>query len=206
MNTLLYYLGYLSDEENELQKSKNQQAVDKKQCKQCNEYKNWLLSYSPSVRFMADQVGRVGGNINANNIVCAKCDDMKSGGFHPELGILLCQNKLYSRNHAEDTLTHEMVHAYDHCRFQVDWGNLRHHACSEIRASSLSGECRMMNQMVKNGFWKFSKGHQDCVRRRAALSVRGNPACPDEKTADIIVNQVFESCFGDTRPFDEIYR
>jgi inner membrane protease ATP23 len=32
----------------------------------------------------------------------------------------------------EDTLTHELVHMYDHCKFNVDWKNLRHHACSEV--------------------------------------------------------------------------
>jgi mitochondrial inner membrane protease ATP23 len=32
----------------------------------------------------------------------------------------------------EDTLTHELVHAYDHCKFDVKWDDLRHHACSEV--------------------------------------------------------------------------
>lgn len=35
----------------------------------------------------------------------------------------------------EDTLVHELVHMYDHCKFKVDWSNLRHHACSEVRNS-----------------------------------------------------------------------
>ena len=43
-----------------------------------------------------------------------------------------------------------------------------------------------------------------CVRRRAVLSVRANPACPDEETAERAVNEVWESCFNDTRPFDEV--
>jgi hypothetical protein len=45
---------------------------------------------------------------------------------------------------------------------------------------------------------------QECVRRRAVLSVRANPACPDEATAQRAVNEVWESCFSDTRPFDEV--
>lgn len=39
----------------------------------------------------------------------------------------------------EDTLAHELVHAFDHCRFKVDWGNLRHHACSEVRQGCFRG-------------------------------------------------------------------
>jgi len=44
---------------------------------------------------------------------------------------------------AEMTLTHELVHAYDHCRAYVDWSNCVHHACSEVRAANLSGDCKM---------------------------------------------------------------
>lgn len=204
--TAKYRLGQLSPEEVTRYEARKVEEKDEAQCKQCNEFKKWNLNYSPSVRFMRDEIAKIGGNINASNIICGKCDEMKSGGFHPELGILLCQNKIYSRSHCEDTMTHEMVHAYDHCRFEVDWSDLRHHACSEIRASSLSGECRMMNEMFKHGFLKFGKGHQECVRRRAALSVMANPNCKDREMAELVVDQVFDQCFSDTRPFDEIYR
>lgn len=36
------------------------------------------------------------------------------------------------------------------------------------------------------------------------MSVQGNPACPDADTAEKAVNEVWESCFSDTRPFDEV--
>ncbi|VVT49773.1 uncharacterized protein SAPINGB_P002436 [Magnusiomyces paraingens] len=201
-----YLAGSMSPQEEEAFKTQLELEKTQRECTRCEEYKAWMMAYSPSVRFMMEQIARVGGNISSQNIVCDACDEFKSGGFHPELGILLCQNRFYSKWHLEDTLTHELVHAYDHCKFDVDWANLRHHACSEIRASSLSGECRMMNQIVKNKIFKFSKGHQDCVRRRATLSVRSNPACKSDEEAAKVVNQVFESCFNDTRPFEEIYR
>ena len=199
-------LGRLSPEEQAEYTKETALKKDEAQCKKCNEWKQWNLDYSPTVRFMIDEIAKVGGNINANNINCAKCDEQKSGGFHPELGILLCQNKVYSRTHCEDTMAHEMVHAYDHCRFEVNWEDLRHHACSEIRASALSGECRMLNEIVRHGHLKFAKGHQECARRRAVLSVMGNPNCKDRETAQLVVDQVFDRCFSDTRPFDEIYR
>ena len=43
-----------------------------------------------------------------------------------------------------------------------------------------------------------------CVRRRAIESVVSNPACPNEVAAERAVNEVWESCFNDTRPFDEV--
>ena len=37
------------------------------------------------------------------------------------------------QGHLEDTMAHEMVHAYDHLRFKVNWSdNLRHAACTEV--------------------------------------------------------------------------
>lgn len=175
-------------------------------CKRCEENKEWVLKYSPIVRFMSEQIHKVGGNINEKTVICDHCDELKAGGFNPELGILICQNRVFNRLKFEDTLAHEMVHAYDHCKFEVDWMNLRHHACSEIRASTLSGECRAMNQIVRNGIWKFDRGLQNCVKRRATLSVRGNPNCQSDEQAAKVVNEVFDSCFHDTRPFDEIYK
>jgi Peptidase M76 family len=45
---------------------------------------------------------------------------------------------------------------------------------------------------------------QACVRRRAIDSVTANAACPNEAAAERAVNEVWESCFNDTRPFDEV--
>lgn len=42
------------------------------------------------------------------------------------------------------------------------------------------------------------------MRRRAIESVKANPACPNEAAAERAVNEVWESCFNDTRPFDEV--
>ena len=36
------------------------------------------------------------------------------------------------------------------------------------------------------------------------LSVMANPNCRDKESAERAVNEVWESCFNDTRPFDEV--
>jgi hypothetical protein len=36
------------------------------------------------------------------------------------------------------------------------------------------------------------------------MSVMANPHCPDKESAERAVNEVWESCFNDTRPFDEV--
>lgn len=37
-------------------------------------------------------------------------------------------------------------------------------------------------------------------------SVMARPQCKDETHANKVINQVWDSCFSDTRPFDEVYR
>jgi mitochondrial inner membrane protease ATP23 len=76
----------------------------------------------------------------------------------------------------------------------------------QIRASNLSGECRWANEFFRNKIMAFTQHHQDCVRRRAVISVSKRPNCKDDVEATKVVNSVWESCFRDTRPFDEIYR
>lgn len=71
--------------------------------------------------------------VPAENIICTPCSPVRTGGFHPAGAIILCQSHFMNKKHMEDTLTHELVHMYDHCKFKVDWNNLRHHACSEVR-------------------------------------------------------------------------
>jgi hypothetical protein len=51
---------------------------------------------------------------------------------------------------------------------------------------------------------KELKNKKACARRRAIVSVQANPACPDKAAAERAVNEVWESCFNDTRPFDEV--
>ncbi|PYH41877.1 mitochondrial inner membrane protease ATP23 [Aspergillus saccharolyticus JOP 1030-1] len=176
-------------------------------CKRCEDQRDYLLEFSPVIRYMSDSIRQLGGDLSSHNIYCRRCTSRKAGGFDPDYGILLCANEMKDQSHLEDTLAHEMVHAYDHLRFKIDWSdNLRHAACTEIRASSLSGECRWAREFFRRGQWKLTQQHQECVRRRAVLSVQARPGCRDEAHAEKVVNEVWDSCFRDTRPFDEIYR
>ena len=50
----------------------------------------------------------------------------------------------------------------------------------------------------------MKKQHQECVRRRAKLSIAMNPACGDNETQLKAVDDCFDKCFADTAPFDRI--
>ncbi|KAF2864393.1 hypothetical protein K470DRAFT_254046 [Piedraia hortae CBS 480.64] len=186
-------------------------AREQLDCARCEKDKRWLFAYSPMIRFMKHNIDLLGpadgsASIHPGNVRCRRCETHQSGGFDPNYGILICANHLRNRGHLEDTLAHEMVHAYDYLRFRLDTQDLRHAACMEIRASTLSGECRWTREFFTRGQWNITQQLQECVRRRAILSVAARPACKDTEQATRVVNEVWDSCFNDTRPFDEIYR
>lgn len=101
-------------------------------CKRCDTNKSYLLEYSPVVRFLKDEVAKLGGDLNEKNILCRMCTNEQSGGFSLHHGILLCANKFRNRGHQEDTMAHEMVHAWDHLKWKVEAENLKHQACLEV--------------------------------------------------------------------------
>ena len=101
-------------------------------CKRCETNKDYLLKYSPIIRFLSDEVYKLGGDLNKDNILCRMCTNEQSGGFSLDYGILLCANKFRNRGHQEDTMAHEMVHAWDHLKWKVEANNLRHQACLEV--------------------------------------------------------------------------
>jgi inner membrane protease ATP23 len=117
---------------------------EEKDCRRCEDYRDWLLQFSPTVRFMADRINALNGKLDASNIMCRRCPARlmpdgqvrrQAGGFDPNHGILICANEIRDRKHLEDTLSHEMVHAWDHLRWKVDWygdQDLRHAACTEV--------------------------------------------------------------------------
>jgi mitochondrial inner membrane protease ATP23 len=123
-----------------------------------------------------------------------------SGGFAPGAGIYLNQNT--SKMTLGDSLSHELIHAYDECTVKLDWNNINHQACTEIRANALSGECRLTREILR-GHTGFTKHFQDCVKRRAILGVSASGWT--KRQAQDAVNGVWDNCFYDYAPYDEIY-
>eukprot|EP00529_Nitzschia_sp_RCC80_P027571 CAMPEP_0113514680 /NCGR_PEP_ID=MMETSP0014_2-20120614/40538_1 /TAXON_ID=2857 /ORGANISM="Nitzschia sp." /LENGTH=249 /DNA_ID=CAMNT_0000411193 /DNA_START=11 /DNA_END=760 /DNA_ORIENTATION=- /assembly_acc=CAM_ASM_000159 len=124
--------------------------------------------------------------------------------------IYLCQEHVSGPKHAENILKHELIHAIDMCRTNMDpLRNCMQLACTEVRAENLSGECNQKWEFLRGQLtsprqllWPTdSVGHQrKCVKRRAIDSVRGNPNCTDQ--AELYVDAVFQRCYADTFPFE----
>ena len=201
----------------------------------CEHMVDYATSREPFVKFMVQKLAEAGCTVGNDFIKIRHCDAEVGGGFRAPDGVIVCYNHLASQEEVTHALTHELIHAYDHCRWvltsnddalfalptaltrslvrslvrsfvrcrgkDLDWTNCQHHACSEIRAASLSGDCNFKMELLR-GHYSIAKQHQACVKRRALLSVKMNPYCQGRGVAEDAVERAFETCFRDTSPFD----
>lgn len=95
------------------------------------------------------------------HIACEICHTSVNGGFDSDYNqIVICQNNTNAQTVAS-ILTHEMIHMYDYCRNHLDFKNIDHLACTEIRAANLA-HCTFV-EAVMNGetsVLNVNKGHQ----------------------------------------------
>ena len=182
---------------------------DPEQASKCRTAVDCALRTCPKVKFMMEALASVGRPVDAEFVQCAKCPDEAptAGGYLPAHGFtVLCQQWIAKHpGEVENTLVHEMVHAYDDRRALVDWNDLTQHACTEIRAANLSGDCTFQRELDRNNISlaKLAGAGMRCVRRRAQLSVAMHPDCPDEAAARAAVERAWTTCFNDKAPFDD---
>lgn len=104
------------------------------------------------------------------------------------------------------TLAHELVHLLDQCRAETDFSDLRHLACTEIRAANLLG-CAPSTALIGGGSTGAVKpshhqnSHANCVRTQALREMEAvRPGVEREKLIKVI-EAVFPQCYGDLEPF-----
>eukprot|EP00051_Salpingoeca_urceolata_P007908 m.101616 g.101616 ORF g.101616 m.101616 type:complete len:190 (-) comp15469_c0_seq2:53-622(-) len=175
--------------------------------KRCERWKLGACRSSSFVQFMLKALHDAGCPVDASkHFVCEPCPVANTtGAFDASRNqIVLCEDALYSESNTADVLTHELMHAFDHCRGHVDFAsNIKHLACTEIRAANVSGDCFFLKEFFNRLNLKIAGQHQRCVKRRAALSVAAAMDVSKETAMDA-VDEVYEVCFRDTTPFDRI--
>ena len=126
--------GQMTDEGKKQYRNDRDIRHEESDCKRCEKYRDHLLKYSkasirssrgkraknqgPIVRFMRENINKLGADINADNVYCQRCTVRKSGGFNPKFGIELCANEMRNQGHVEDTLAHGTLSV--HLRARID--------------------------------------------------------------------------------------
>ncbi|KAH0560222.1 mitochondrial inner membrane protease ATP23 homolog [Cotesia glomerata] len=184
---------------NTLMMKEGKEELDKYHCEKLV-YK--CVKKHPLVQLMTRALKASGCPIDLRrHLSCEECDPSVTGGYDPELNqIVVCQNNSKIEGIIGSVLTHEMIHMFDYCRNNLDFKNLDHLACTEIRAANLT-YCSFLSAFIDGDASPFNmkKKHQECVKRRAMLSVlAARGVTPQEATA--AVERVFTRCYNDMEP------
>lgn len=156
---------------------------------------------TPMVKFLKEHMEKAGCTLGDKFIQAVWCNDQVAGGYIRGRGVKVCSNHLNFQDEVNQVVIHELIHAYDDCRAtNLNWANCAHHACSEIRASHLSGDCHYKRELLR-GFMKIRGHEQECVKRRVMKSLINNPYCSEEAAKDAM-EAVWDICYNDTKPFD----
>jgi inner membrane protease ATP23 len=115
------------------------------------------------VKFLVDIMEKMGCKMEPSFYSIVECEGKINGGFHldedAKPGVVLCQNHIPDQEWMDRTVAHELIHAYDHCRSKIDWSSCEHHACSEVRAAALSGDCDWKYEFMRKNF-NIANQHQ----------------------------------------------
>ncbi|KAK7062930.1 Mitochondrial inner membrane protease ATP23 [Halocaridina rubra] len=173
--------------------------IDRLKC----ESRVWsCIQKSPLVKLMMSALKSSGCEIDiSRHISCETCAPSVSGGYDPERNqVVVCQNMATSEGIVQSVLTHEFIHMFDYCNNHLDFKNLEHLACTEVRAANLT-HCSFISAMFQGDASpiKIAKAHQDCVKTRAAHSIVAVRQISEEE-ARKIVDKVFDKCYGDLEP------
>ena len=82
--------------------------------------------------------------------------------YSDHLQIVVCQNTCRYKGIMTGVLVHEMIHMFDYCTRKLDFKNLKHLACTEIRAANLT-HCSYMSAFLEGSIPTFSVGKQHAV-------------------------------------------
>eukprot|EP01122_Echinamoeba_exundans_P010900 TRINITY_DN4186_c0_g1_i1.p1 TRINITY_DN4186_c0_g1~~TRINITY_DN4186_c0_g1_i1.p1 ORF type:complete len:201 (-),score=22.15 TRINITY_DN4186_c0_g1_i1:68-640(-) len=156
------------------------------------------IKKNPFIGSLIFNLNKSGCDVTREFFTCRPCKRPVQGFYDSRLGITMCENYLPTKGAVEDVLMHELVHAYDNCRVELDTSDCVQVACAEIRAASMSGECRFSREIMRGQF-RYFKHVPDCVKRRAVNATSALPHC--KPVAEKSVQKAWQSCYNDYAPF-----
>lgn len=168
----------------------------------CEQYVAEAFEKNPRVKLLAAALKSVGCEVDLKRHVCCEfCHSWVTGGYDNRYNqIVICQNNT-TKAMVSGVIGHELLHVYDWCRAKLDWDNLEHIACTEIRAANL------FHCSILSGIWASSvnifnlkKAHADCVKQKAVASVLAVRPSLSKAEAWSITERVFDKCYNDLEP------
>ncbi|XP_040367951.1 mitochondrial inner membrane protease ATP23 isoform X2 [Rosa chinensis] len=102
------------------------------------------------VKFLLEHLEKSGCRILDWSCWAVHCEKKIAGVYTSRGWIMVCSNHMNMQDEVNQVVIHELIHAFDDCRAapMVNWANCPHHACSEIRAGHLSGDCHCKREFL----------------------------------------------------------
>lgn len=160
-------------------------------------------------KYLVQQKREGNSAVDAIDFVCLECrDDGAEGNARaffsaPPPTVVFCANRLHSSREVEETMVHELIHAYDFTVRKMDITKSDVLACSEIR-SARESECYQKAKLLETVlpdvefFQKSARWlNERCVREHA---VRSTSSMFPEEARDQ-VDKMFDQCYTDQSPF-----
>ena len=166
--------------------------MDQREISQCEISVLKALKSSHRVKTLVNALNSSGCPfVPHRHIACAPCDAPLTGGYDDTHNqVIICSNTCKGDQKVEEILSHELVHMYDYCTKKINFDQIEHLACSEIRAASLAS-CAKYN-------WNY-RSFEHCVKAKAAHSVAVMKKCRVDEAANH-VEKVFSKCYEDLEP------
>jgi inner membrane protease ATP23 len=107
--------------------------------------------------------------------------------------VVVCQNTAKFDALIPGVLVHEFIHMFDRCVNKLDFTNLRHLACTEIRAANLT-HCSYMSGWLEGSVPSFAvRGqHAICVKQKAYNAIRNVRRGVTDEEARQVIEDVFD--------------
>jgi len=165
-------------------------------------------NYNPAVKLLLRALKSKGCAVDLKrHVSCEDCLSRVNGGYDPiHNQVVICQNNTKKREVACNVLGHELTHMFDRCRTNMDFDNLDHLACTEIRAANFF-HCSFTPAFFQGDvkFLRYHDRQKVCVKRKALSSIM-MARCVDQVTALESIDKVFDRCYNDLEPFGRIPR
>ncbi|KAI9575490.1 hypothetical protein GQX74_013600 [Glossina fuscipes] len=98
--------------------------------------------------------------------------------------IVVCQNMARKQGMVKVVLTNEMIHMFDYCNNELDFRNIDHLVCTEIRAANLAPA--YLNILY---LWK-------CVKTKALASALAMRNMSRQAVIEVM-ERIFHRCYND---------
>ena len=170
----------------------------------CYEQARQCLTSNPSIHRLLQALASRGCPFDFHrHLTCELNGENRRGGFdRSTCQIILFPENLHSTREFCTILHHELIHAYDYCRANIDFHNPSHLACTEIRAASLSNQCSLFHHFSSSSRpFLIKNQHQTCVKNLARESLEISLNLP-RTDLNRMINDVFLRCYHDTDPYN----